>query len=427
MKSIYKGVVSATITACLFSGICYAEVIPFDSNRWTYSTTTGKALDDNLASANRIESYLGEDQALFLQLTNAVVNDISMTDGTIEYDVAFSDPWADGDTTANGFYGVLWRADDVLQNYEHLYFRAQRTREIKAIQYEGVSNGGSNAILYGQQHTETYVFPFDTWLHVKLLVAGNQAELYVYERDAATTDTKNEERKVNPLKTFYLKGNNTSGAVGLVSGGKQDNAQLFHGGYYANFDFTPGTPTLTKPLPSEETPIKPLDNLTDSTSITSWMLSGTFDSTALDNKRTLTEDDLSRTDWTSAQTDGGGVLDIYKFQSVPRGTTAYLRTTLISDKTQVKRLNIRYYMQNEIKVYFNGDLIFSSSPLNTNKPEELGAEVPWENTRTSLDYRSDFRHIYLPLKSGNNELWIAGATGVIAQVENMDGISFSTN
>jgi hypothetical protein len=353
-----------------------------------------------------------------LQLTNAVVNDISMTDGTIEYDVAFSDPWADGDTTANGFYGVLWRADDVLQNYEHLYFRAQRTREIKAIQYEGVSNGGSNAILYGQQHTETYVFPFDTWLHVKLLVAGNQAELYVYERDAES---------LTPLKTFYLKGNNESGAVGLVSGGKQDNAQLFHGGYYANFDFTPGTPTLKNPLPSEETPIKPLDNLTDSTSITSWMLSGTFDSTTLDNKRTLTEDDLSITDWTSAQTDGGGVLDIYKFQSVPRGTTAYLRTTLISDKTQVKRLNIRYYMQNEIKVYFNGDLIFSSSPLNTNKPEELGDDVPWENTRTSLDYRSDFRHIYLPLKSGNNELWIAGATGVIAQVENMDGISFSTN
>ena len=95
---------------------------------------------------------------------------------------------------------------------------------------------------------------------------------------------------------------------------------------------------------------------------------------------------------------------------------AFARIIIQSDKDQVKKVTFGF--SDKVRLYFNDQLLFSAS-----------------DTWRSRNYRflgtiGYYDEIYLPLKKGDNELWLAiseampdDGWGVQAKFSDMEGIS----
>ena len=125
-----------------------AETIPFDDDRWRYS-----------AGSHKTVSHLGR-QALYLENGLAYVDDLHITDGTIEFDIAIE--------PQRGFSGALWRMADP-DNFEEFYLRHHQSGNPDANQYTPIFNASAAWQLY---HGDGYAVPMDyrfgEWMHVKI-------------------------------------------------------------------------------------------------------------------------------------------------------------------------------------------------------------------------------------------------------------------
>ena len=85
-----------------------------------------------------------------------------------------------------------------------------------------------------------------------------------------------------------------------------------------------------------------------------------------------------------------------------------------SDHEQIKK--IQFGFSDRIRVFFNDRLLYSGN-----------------NNYASRDFRflgtiGFFDELYLPLKKGENEIWMAvsedfGGWGLLAKLENLDGVT----
>lgn len=92
----------------------------------------------------------------------------------------------------------------------------------------------------------------------------------------------------------------------------------------------------------------------------------------------------------------------------------FARLIIISDREQVKR--VQFGFSDEAKAYFKGQLIYA------------GSDVYQSRDYRFLGTLGLYDALYLPLKKGENELWLAitenfGGWGVMAYFENRTGIS----
>src|SRR5262249_54087921 len=119
--------------------------------------------------------YLGR-KCMSFDRGAAIVNDVEMRDGVIEFDVA---------TTANrGFFGIQFRIANEGATAEFVYFRHHRSGAPDALQYTPVLNTGLNwQIFNGPGFTAAVDIPKATWFHMRLEVAGAQAKLYVKDME----------------------------------------------------------------------------------------------------------------------------------------------------------------------------------------------------------------------------------------------------
>ena len=190
----------AVLTAfTLFASLAAAsEPIPFDSARWQIE-----------AAEHRIEPYKGK-TSLVLKGGLAVVTDSEFTDGVIEYFCAFPE--------GRAFTGASWRIQDAA-NREEFYIRTHQSGNPDANQYTPVFNGLSAWQLYhGEGFGAPVVYEFDTWFPVKIVVSGDQAEVYIGDLDKPA------------LFIDDLKRETTSGTVGL-------NAANFGAVRFADFRY----------------------------------------------------------------------------------------------------------------------------------------------------------------------------------------------
>ena len=97
-----------TLGSCLLAVATFAdnENVPFDSDRWEIE-----------AEEWRIEEYLGQ-SSLFLKGGVAVIKDSALTDGIIEFDIAFPED--------RNFVGAIWRLQEG-QNFEDFYMRPHQS------------------------------------------------------------------------------------------------------------------------------------------------------------------------------------------------------------------------------------------------------------------------------------------------------------
>lgn len=364
MKRLFSTVVAfAAILICLVAPTqSQTQSIPPDSPRWA------------LEGQARTAEYQGR-KCLFLDGGAAVLKDLEMRDGVIDVDVA---------TPANrGFFGIQFRITNDGANAEWVYLRQHKSGYPDAMQYTPVLNTGLNWQLYnGLGFTGALDIPKDVWFHMRLEMVGAQAKLYVKDMDQPAL-------VMNDLKSGVQKG---LVALAVLTGAT----------YFSNFEVreTPAAPW------ERHSPPMPPDTLTK------WSLSPSYDALARNLEQPLSPSERDRIQWQDVEAESPGFVVLYRYREAPHPRVTfqsdfskrlepqpgmkvvYARTTIVSERDQVKKLYIGY--SDDVSVFLNGKILYRGrSAQNFRDPGFLGIVNP-ENDA-----------IYIPLKKGRNELMLA--------------------
>ncbi|MBV8202475.1 MAG: hypothetical protein JOZ15_17795 [Acidobacteria bacterium] len=346
-----------------------AVAVACEPDRWQWHAVEG-----------RVEEHLGR-RSLYLKGGIATVAGARLTDGWIEFDIAFAH--------ARGFVGGVWRVQDP-RNYEEFYLRPHQSGNPDATQYTPVFNGLLSWQLYhGPRYTVPVAHRFDEWVRLRIVFAGLRAEIYVGDTDEPALSVDELKREVAP------------GGVGV-------GAENFAPAWFSNFSYaeSDAPPLARRPGAPEPVP----DGV-----IASWQVSDAFAESALDGKTSLTAAELAGRSWTRLAAERSGLANLARIQGVRRrGNTVFARTVVVADRERLARLDLGF--SDRVRVYLNGRLLFAG-----------------DDTFQSRDYRflgsiGYFDALYLPLTPGANELLLAvsedqGGWGVQAKLESLEGLA----
>ncbi len=364
-----KSTFGLIVLVCVASFAGAVEPIPFDSPRWQID-----------AVESRVEEYKGK-TSLVLRGGLALIADAEFTDGVIEYLCAFPE--------GRAFVGATWRAQDAA-NREEFYLRSHQSGNPDANQYTPVFNGLTAWQLY---HGEGYGVPieyeFDTWLPVKIVVAGDQAEVYIGDLETPALFVDDLKRETAP------------GAVGL-------SIANFGPAWYADFRYQKiDNPKLKGKVVRERTHPEG--------TITKWQVSSPFPEHHISESVEISSETKTGLGWTWLETEPTGLANLSRVHAVTReANTVFTKVTVTSDRDQLKTLAVGY--SDRLRLFVNGQLLYAGN-----------------NGYRSRDYRylgtiGYFDAITLPLKKGRTELWLAvsesfGGWGVQAAFDDTEGIS----
>ena len=333
-----------------------------DTTRWT------------LEGQASVQQSLGR-TSLFVDGGVAILKNFELRDGVLDVDAATS--------ATRGFFGFLVRVDTAGSFGEEIYLRTHESGQADAMQYTPVLNTGRNWQLYnGPGFTGAVDIPRNTWFHLRLVVTGAQAKLYVKDMDrpALTMDD--------------LKSNARSGQVALYS--------LTGATYFSNFQIR------TTPDAPWERHLPPMPAGT----LTRWSLSPSYDALARDLERPLTTAESDTMRWQAVEAEPPGIVPINRYRMSPHPRVSfqsdfskrlepqpgmrvvYARTRIASDRDQVSKLMIGY--SDDVSVFLNGRILWRGrSAQSFRDPRFLGIVNPENDT------------VYLPLKKGDNDLVLA--------------------
>src|SRR5262245_12537306 len=369
--------VSVTAMAIAAGGGQASLAIPADSPRW------------QLEAQAKVADHLGR-KSLLLDGGAATVRDFEFRDGVIDVDVATP--------ASRGFFGIQFRVHATGGDAEWVYRRQHRSGYPDAMQYTPVPGTGLNWQIYnGSGFTGAVDIPRDTWFHLRLVVTGAQAKLYV-------KDMQTPALVMDDLKSGIRKG---QVALAVLTGET----------YFSNFEVraTPDAPweRHLPPMPAH--------------TLTKWRVSEPLDALARDLERAPAASDRAGWKWRDVEAEPPGLVVLYRqfeaphprvtFQSdfskrldpQPGTKVVYATATIESDRDQVKKLSIGY--SDEVSVFLNGQILYRGRSAQAFRdPNFLGIVNP-ENDA-----------VYLPLKKGRNELLLAvselgGGWGFICRVE----------
>ncbi len=353
--------------------------VPADSPRW------------ELEGQAKVAEHQGR-QSLFLDGGAAVLKDFEMRDGVIDVDVATP--------AKRGFFGIQFRIANEGANAEWVYLRQHKSGAPDAMQYTPVLNTGLNWQLYsGPGFIAPVEIPKDEWFHLRLVVTGAQAWFYV-------KDMENPALVMNDLKSGVQKG-----AVAL--------AVLTGATYFSNFTVraTPDAPWQRRlpPMPAG--------------TLTKWSLSPAYDALARNLEQPLSAAERAAIQWKEVEAEPPGFVVLYRYFDAPHprvtfqtnfatrlqpqpGTkVVYARTTIESDREQVKKLCLGY--SDEASVFLNGRILFRGRSAQAFRDPGFLGIVDAENDA-----------VYLPLRKGKNELVLSlselgGGWGFIARLADL--------
>lgn len=361
--------------------VVHAQSIPPDSARW------------ELEGQAKVTDYQNR-KSLFLDGGAAILKDFQLRDGVIDVDVA---------TPANrGFFGIQFRITDDGANSEWVYLRQHKSGLPDAIQYTPVLNTGLNWQIYnGPGFTAAVDIPKDVWFHLRLKIAGAQAQLYVQEMDKPAL-------VMNDLKSGAQQGKI---ALSVLTGAT----------YFSNFEVHE-TPAVSW---ERHNPAMPPDTLIK------WSLSPSYDALARNLERPLTRAEMNSIQWQDVEAEPPGFVVLYRYRDAPHLRVSfandfskrlelqpgmkvvYAKTTIDSDRDQVKKLYLGY--SDDVSVFLNGRILYRGrSAQYFRDPGFLGIMNPENDT------------VYLPLRRGHNELMLAvseigGGWGFICRLTDFAG------
>ena len=373
------------VFAFLFSSAAYSQTsqtlsLPPDSPSW------------DLQGQAKVTDYQGR-KSLLLDGGAAIVKDFEMRDGVIDVDVATP--------AKRGFFGFWVRLDKEGTNYEEVYLRQHESGLPDAMQYTPILNTGRNWQIYnGPGFTGAVDIPKDIWFHLRLEVTGAQAKLYVKDMDTPA------------LVMDDLKSGIQKGQIALYD--------LTGATYFSNFE------VRTTPDAPWERHLPPMPRNT----LTKWSISPAYDGLARNLERPLTAAESAAIQWQNVEAEPPGFVVLYRYREAPHPRVTfqsdfstrlqpqpgmkviYARTTIDSDRDQVKKLEIGY--SDDVSVFLNGKILYRGrSAQGFRDPRFLGIMNP-ENDA-----------VYLPLKKGKNELMLAvselgGGWGFICRLADLE-------
>lgn len=345
-----------------------AESVPFDDARWSSNAVESDVVD-----------YLGQ-RALRIKGGSALLLDADIKNGLVEFDIAVAQE--------RGFAGLVFRAQDEL-NHEHFYVRPHQSGNPDANQYTPVYDGVAAWQLYhGEGYASPVAYRFNEWMHVKVIYAGSSAEVYIDSDEPV-------------LRVSDLKRDEHSGAIGVNSG----NFSVVH---FANFKYTQLADAYALPSHGAELAATPEGTIME------WQVSDPIDSERLRGTSVLDAGSIEDRSWTTLAAESTGITNLASVHGLGEGRdTVFARHVLNAKRSQAKLLTFGY--SDKARVYLNGTLIYKGN-----------------NRYMSRDYRylgtiGLFDSVVLPLKKGDNELWIAvseafGGWGIMAQIRDVEGV-----
>ncbi|HXV77758.1 MAG TPA: family 16 glycoside hydrolase [Candidatus Polarisedimenticolaceae bacterium] len=354
-------------TSCIVP-FALAEPVPLEPGHWVVR-----------AEEHAFETHLGR-PSLLLRNGVAWVDGSRFKDGVIEFDVAF--------TGERGFSGVAWRMQDE-RNYEQFYLRPHQSGRPDACQYTPTYAGLTSWQLYhGPGYGAAVDYRTDGWNHVKLVVSGTQAEVYVNGGPTPALFVVRQKREVE------------SGRVGLNSYSAP--------AHFSNFSYRQDAqPELAgEPPPAVGAP---------SGAILRWQVSDVFDGAVLGDATTLDPAIRAGRDWTSLDAEESGLANLGSVRALgPGQDTVFARASIDSEAARSTLLRFGY--SDRARVYLNDALLYRGDNGYRSRDYRYLGTIGW------------FDEVVLPLRPGENELWIAvsesfGGWGVQAAIDDAAGLS----
>lgn len=344
--------------------------VPMNLDQWIIGEKNER-LVPNKKVENAIVDYQGL-RALHLTKGFGYFRGLQLQNGTIDADLAF-DP-------EGAFIGLAFRVESE-DDYELFFLRNGISGKPQALQYTPGFFGANQWQIY---NLPTYAgpgeFPYDKWFHLKVVVAGVEAKLFLNNSDKPSL-------VIPDLKRGY-----STGSIGFW--GQQG------GGYIANVTYTPDTTTYHIPHKDSYLP----GTLTD------WELSEIFDA---GDKDPATYPNTRSMKWQKVKAENPGMVVISRYRRdpnvlppddtpesqrpigrAPGSKFVFARTTIHSDRRVVRKMNIGY--SDEVVVFLNGQPIYAgNNSYGVRDHGFLGLINP------------DHDAVYLPLRKGDNELVLA--------------------
>jgi hypothetical protein len=283
---------------------------------------------------------------------------------------------------------------------EAIYFRLHKSRLPDAIQYEPVYQGlGNWQLFHGPEATALADIRAGQWIHVRLLLSGEKAALFLGDA-------------VEPILAIpKLARGAKGGFIALRSFlGANIQGDVEPPSSFANVVVRPGVVDYDfSKIVEKKAPSAP-------GLVTQFRLSPAFvppDGAALRMPEGIAPPDT----WQVAKVLPSGLAVIGSQVTVPEKARRYSTVALIrvrAAKAEVKRLRLGF--SDEASVFLNGQILYSGD-------QHYSFNFPRQEGLIHLDQAS----VYLPLRTGENEIRIIvsevfGGWGLMAQFEDPAGL-----
>ena len=338
---------------------------------------------DNAEFLKQLGFYHG---LMRLNSGNAVLKGVTFSDGTIEFDV---------NTVGRGAPGIAFRQQDE-KNFELLYLRPDPSCPAfrACIQYAPQTHGVLLWDLFPQYENRAPLRE-NGWNHIKMVISGRRMNIFVND---ATSPT---------LEVGRLEGDAMKGGLRLQGPGT-----------FANMMITPDAVEGLSPEPVKDS------SAGERGLIRNWRLS---ESSALPNGKDpmYSEAPGAAQDWKAISTERNGLANLSREYGrplpEPNRSVAWLKTTITSDRKQMKKVDIGW--TRELWVFVNGKLAYADKNLYE---QEDARKYP--DARCSLENGS----FTLPLEAGDNEVAVAIANnffgwGLMLRLPDPEGVHLMAN
>ena len=295
--------------------------IPFDDELW------------DLGGAQVVE-HLGRRALVGV----AVLEDVELTSGVIEVDVAVSG--------ARSYPGVLFRVQSDGE-YERVYLRPHRAGLYPdALQYTPVFHGVATWQLHhGPGNTASAVFPENEWFTLRIEFSGSQARVLVGDGSEARLDIRHLRHQPGP------------GGLGLM--GPADGSA-----YFSRFRYSASTDIEFEPVPEVVTPPGTLS---------AWEVSQAMPAAEVSQVGYPRFYGVFLADWRTVEAEPEGLVNLSRLaaSSRSRPMTVWARTTVHSTTREDVRLSIGY--SDDVAVFVNRRPVFSGrSGYRSRDPSFVG-------------------------------------------------------
>jgi hypothetical protein len=304
--------------------------------------------------------------------------DLRFQDGTIEFDLAV--------TGHRAFCYVQFRMESDA-DHEEIYFRPHKSSLPDAIQYTPVHFGEGNWQLYhGEGATAAADFPRNEWIHVRIVVAGSRAAVFV-------GDVK------TPQLLIRLVRKTAPGYLALRSFLPEGKPEGVYPTSFANVVVRPGEVSFDF-SGLDDPPRK------DEGVVSEWLLSDPY----------VTPDGPVRevprsSSWRRVSAQASGLVVIGQHFARPdrrKRATALAKLTLSAAEETRVPFDVGY--SDEVTVFLNGAPLFIAD-------DSYRFDLPRREGLIGLDQAT----VYLPLRAGENELVLAvtevfGGWGVMGRL-----------